>query len=98
MFKLFQWPGESTRSKTASVKRSEGSAPPISRSASLDARVFDPIRWELANPWLVEGQPDDRMPVNGAVAVGGGTPAERRSFARRSHQLMFKKWSQDRRE
>lgn len=98
MFKFFHWLGGSTRSKTATVKTGEVSDPPISRGVSLYAPVFDPIKWGLANPWLVEGQPDDRMPVNGAVAVSGGTSAERRSFARRSHQLMFKKWSQDRRE
>ena len=98
MFKFFQWLGESTRSKTASVKSGEVSDQPISRGAIFRSPVFDRIKWELANPWLVEGQPDDRMQVNGAVAATGGTSAERRSFARRSHQLMFKKWSQDRRE
>ncbi len=57
---------------------------------------FDPIKWARANPWLAEGQADDRLPVNGAVVAGGGTPAEERSLARRTHQLMFKKWSQAR--
>ena len=57
---------------------------------------FDPIKWARANPWLAEGQADDRLQVNGAVAAGGGTPAEERSLARRTHQLMFKKWSQAR--
>ena len=93
MFKFFHWLGENMRSKAAAVRKREVSDQPTSPGAFT---VFDPIRWGLANPWLVEGQPDDRMPVNGAVAVSGGTSAERRSFARRSHQLMFKKWSQDR--
>lgn len=57
---------------------------------------FDPIKWARANPWLVEGQPDDRLPVNGAVAASDGTAAEQRSLARRTHQAMFKKWSQAR--
>jgi hypothetical protein len=57
---------------------------------------FDALRWALANPWLVEGQPDDKTPVDGAVRDIGGTPSEQRSFARRTHQLMFKKWSQAR--
>jgi hypothetical protein len=62
-----------------------------------DASVkFDLIKWELANPWLVGGQPDDRQPMNGAVPNGGGTPAEQASLARRTHQANFKKWSQDR--
>ena len=57
---------------------------------------FDPIRWALLNPWLSEGQPDDRTPMNGSVKDSGGTPSVHRSFARRSHQAMFKKWSQAR--
>ena len=59
---------------------------------------FDPIRWALLNPWLSEGQPDDRIPMNGSVKDSGGPPSIQRSFARRSHQAMFKKWSQARRE
>ena len=59
---------------------------------------FDPIRWALLDPWLSEGQPDDRTPMNGSVKDSGGTPSVQRSFARRSHQAMFKKWSQARRD
>jgi hypothetical protein len=59
---------------------------------------FDPIRWALLNPWLSEGQPDDRIPMNGSVKDSGGPPSVQRSFARRSHQAMFKKWSQARRD
>ena len=59
---------------------------------------FDPIRWALLNPWLSEGQPDDRTPMNGSVKDSGETPSVQRSFARRSHQAMFKKWSQARRD
>jgi hypothetical protein len=58
--------------------------------------LFDPIRWALASPWLPEGQPDDRTPMDSSVRDIGGTPSEQRSFARRTHQLMFKKWSQAR--
>lgn len=57
---------------------------------------FDPARWALANPWLSEGQADDRIPMDGAVEDADRTPSEHRAFARRSHQLMFKKWSQAR--
>ena len=57
---------------------------------------FDPIRWALLNPWLSEGQPDDRTPMNSAVEDSGRPPSGQRSFARRSHQAMFKKWSQAR--
>ena len=57
---------------------------------------FDPVRWALLNPWLSEGQPDDRTPMNGSVKDSGGPPSVQRSFARRTHQAMFKKWSQAR--
>jgi hypothetical protein len=57
---------------------------------------FDPIRWAQLNPWLSEGQADDRTPMNGSVKDSDGTPSVRRAFARRSHQAMFKKWSQAR--
>ncbi len=59
---------------------------------------FDPMRWALLNPWLSEGQSDDRTPMNGSVEDSGGPPSVQRSFARRSHQAMFKKWSQARRD
>ena len=59
---------------------------------------FDPIRWAQLNPWLSEGQADDRTPMNGSVKDSGGTPSVQRAFARRSHQAMFKKWSQARRD
>ena len=58
---------------------------------------FDPIRWARLNPWL-EGQADDRTPMDGSVKDSGETPSVQRSFARRSHQAMFKKWSQARRD
>lgn len=57
---------------------------------------FDAVRWQRLNPKLSEGQADDRAPVNGSVAASAGSAAEQRSFARRSHQIMFKKWSQAR--
>ena len=65
------------------------------RSNSSTQAPFDAKRWALANAWLVK-QPDDRTPMDGSVRDIGGTPSEQRSFARRTHQLMFKKWSQDR--
>lgn len=73
--------------------------PGISDNLSLNSPVparFDAVRWALANLWLSEGQPDDRSPMNGSVTDSSGTPSAHRAFARRSHQLMFKKWSQAR--
>jgi len=66
------------------------------QSAKSAPAQFDAARWALANPWLAEGQPDDRLPIDGSVKDIGVTPSEQRSFARRTHQLMFKKWSQAR--
>ena len=57
---------------------------------------FDRERWALANSWLSEGQPDDRIPMDGSVKDGGETLSGQRAFARRTHQLNFKKWSQER--
>jgi len=57
---------------------------------------FDSVRWAQLNPWLSEGQADDRAPMNGSVKNSRGTPNVQRSFARRFHQAMFKKWSQAR--
>jgi hypothetical protein len=57
---------------------------------------FDPVSWALANPWLSEGQADDRMPMDGSVTDSGQTPPGQREFTRRTHQVMFKKWSQTR--
>jgi hypothetical protein len=58
---------------------------------SLKSAPYDPARWTFANPWLSEGQADDRTPMNGSVAVSDRTPSAHRAFARRRHQLMFKK-------
>ena len=71
---------------------------PLEEISSVNAipAPFDPIRWALLNPWLAEGQADDRTPMNGSVKDSAGTSSAQRAFARRSHQLMFKKWSQTR--
>jgi hypothetical protein len=65
---------------------------------SQEPAEFDPISWARLNPWLSEGQADDRTPMNGAVKDNGGPPSAQRAFARRSRQAMFKKWSQARRD
>lgn len=59
---------------------------------------FDAERWPLANAWLSEGQANDRVQMDGSVKNSGETPSGQRAFARRTHQLMFKKWSQERHE
>ena len=68
----------------------------IVETPSQPQTEFDSVRWANLNPWLVEGQADDRIPMNGSVKDSGGTPSVQRAFARRCHQAMFKRWSQAR--
>lgn len=58
--------------------------------------VFDVTAWERQNPWLTGGQADDRMPMLGSAGNGNDSSSGRRSAARRTHQMMYKKWSQAR--
>jgi len=57
---------------------------------------LEQMRWTQTKPWLPEGQADDRTPMNGSVKNIGVPPPVQRAFGRRSHQVMFKKWSQAR--
>ena len=79
---------------------SQGPATQSSRflTESIAPQPFDMRRWEQRNPWLIEGQADDRMLMLGSAAGGNGITSERRSTARRTHQMMYKKWSQARHE
>ncbi len=67
---------------------------PIARS--LGPAPSDAIRWAQLNPWLSEGQADDRRPMRGTDGVSSGSLSARRSSTRRTHQEMYKKWSQGR--
>jgi hypothetical protein len=77
--------------------------PPLTQSPTVDLThkvttpgAFDLIAWQNLNPWLVEGQADDRMPMLGATGDGNGSVTVRPSTARQTHQMMYKKWSQAR--
>jgi hypothetical protein len=88
-----------TQSVLNSQENMEVGASIMKKASNVDLVTpapFDPILWALRNPWLSEGQPDDRRPMNGSVATNGGTASEHRAFARRSHQVAFKKWSEAR--
>ena len=80
------------------------SSGPTSQSARLPSestprQSFDITRWEQLNPWLIEGQADDRMIMIGSASDSNGSSSSvRRSSARRTHQMMYKKWSQARHE
>ena len=86
--------------KSSTTHRFLGPATALARDAqtvkSTTTEPFDIKRWEKLNPWLIEGQADDRMPMLGAAGDGNGSSPERRSTARRTHQMMYKKWSQAR--
>ena len=69
---------------------------PIVETHSQAQTEFDSVGWTRLDQWLLEGQADDRIPMNGSVKESGGPPSAQRAFARRSHQAMFKKWSQAR--
>jgi hypothetical protein len=58
--------------------------------------ALNSMRLARVSLWLPEAQADDRTPMDGSVTDSGQTPSGQRSFARRTHQLMFKKWSQAR--
>ena len=97
MFYLFLRHGDGS-STTASLLF--GPATASARDAltvkSTTPQPFDIKQWEKLNPWLIEGQADDRMPMLGAADHGDGSLSARRSTARRTHQMMYKKWSQAR--
>lgn len=67
----------------------------VNRATSPAWAPLNTRRWGLGNSRLVK-QPDDRTPMDGSVRDSGQTLSGQRSFARRTHQLMFKKWSQER--
>src|SRR6185503_6864973 len=58
--------------------------------------LMNATHWSSMNKLQLEGQRDDRQQMNGAVAISKAPASVRRSSARRSHQLMYKKWSGDR--
>jgi hypothetical protein len=93
MFSFFQNKLRKGRSRATAPSIPE---PSHANKAAGNAPPFDATKWALDNPWLVEGQADDRNLMNGAVPVTSGTLGELRSYARRTHQEMFKKWSQAR--
>jgi hypothetical protein len=89
----------STVLEEAGIKKESSLKAAISHNPSTISRLpiqTDAARWLLANPWLLEGQANDRPQIDGSVTGSRGTPAARRALARRRHQLSFKKWSQGR--
>jgi hypothetical protein len=71
-------------------------SPQVDLTKSTTAEPSDITRWEHLNPWLIEGQADDRMPMRGLAGDGNGSLSVSRSNARRTHQRMYKEWSQAR--
>ncbi len=100
MFYFFARHGRTESSQPPQSTRGPASAAlnDYSTADSFAPAPFDTRDWAQLNPWLSEGQSDDRRPMDGSVADSGGTPSGQRTFARESHQLKFKKWSQARRD
>lgn len=65
-------------------------------SNSLAVDQFNAARWAQLNEWCVEGQADDRSPMNGRVGVSLGSASARRADARLTHQVMYKEWARER--
>jgi hypothetical protein len=57
------------------------------------AASFDSIYWGQMNDWHVKEQADDRRPMFGSIAKKTGSASAHRADARRSLQVMYKKWS-----
>lgn len=57
---------------------------------------FNVISWAQQNQWSVEGQADDRRPMNGGVGVSPGSASAQRSATRLTHQVMYRKWARER--
>ncbi|MCM3870483.1 MAG: hypothetical protein ND895_07320 [Pyrinomonadaceae bacterium] len=83
------------RERVAAVPNDSGDHAPITPPATVP---FSAVQWAQLNPWLSEGQSDDRRPMDGSVADSERTSSGQRTLARESHQLKFKKWSQARRD
>src|SRR4051812_32046736 len=66
---------------------------PSSRGRDRSRDDADRSKWARMNGWTVEGQANDRTPVNGAVESSSGSASARRSSARRNHQMMYREWS-----
>lgn len=96
MFYFFLRDEDNSSATHGFLEPATGSAREPLTVKSTTHQPFDIKRWEKLNPWLIEGQADDRMPMLGAVHEGNGSLSERRSAARRTHQMMFKEWSQAR--
>ena len=76
------------------------SQPSVTNARGLDLAplIKQSAHYPFVNERQLEGQSDDRQPMNGVVAAIRETgSSSARAFARRSHQLMYKKWSQERR-
>jgi len=94
MFYFFRRQDSNESSQPRSTSRGRAIAVPTTTSPA--PVPYDPGQWAQLNPWLSEGQSNDRRPMDGSVAEKGVTPSGQRTLARESHQLKFKKWSQAR--
>jgi hypothetical protein len=65
-------------------------------ASTLTGDRFNAFRWAQLNEWCVEGQADDRRPMNGSVVKSTGSASSQRAAARLTHQVMYKAWARER--
>ena len=99
MFLFFMDRGKSVRSD---LPVSPLAPPPalINVNPNFDSLMGDrsnAARWAQLNEWCVDGQADDRSPMNGSARAGTGSASAQRSDARLAHQVMYRKWAGERR-
>jgi len=69
---------------------------PVGDNSIKSPTSGDAVYWAQLNEWRLEGQSDDRRPMNGSVSGSSGSAGAHRSVARLSHQTMYKEWSKER--
>jgi len=63
---------------------------------SPTSALFGAAHWAQLNPWLLEGQANDRRPMLITAGDSTASASVRRSATRRSHQVNYKAWSKER--
>jgi len=82
------WLFRNRKSNLAAVITGESSLSSVNTPRNSATRLKT-AHWLFINGWQLEAQADDRMPMNGSKS---GRP----SIARRTHQLRYKEWSNQR--
>jgi hypothetical protein len=97
LWMMIRWRAKSRRSKVPATLLQRPVMPAsVDLALNAGSSSLDATRWAFINEWHLEGQANDRKPMRVGVVDGAGSASERRSATRRSHQMMYKEWSQAR--